>query len=147
MDIKLNEWNRYQYWKAKDYYLSNPILDEAEALSQYKEKLFTAVEGQMISDVPLGTFLSGGVDSSLVTAVASKISDKKVKTFSIGFDDAQFDESQYANKVAKHLATDHHLFTVKLEDILALVPEFLGVYDEPFADSSAFPTMLSLIHI
>lgn len=142
LDIKLNEWNRYQYWKAKDYYLSNPILDEAEALSQYKEKLFTAVEGQMISDVPLGTFLSGGIDSSLVTAVASKISEKKVKTFSVGFEDAQFDESQYANQVAKHLNTEHHLFTVKLEDILALVPEFLGVYDEPFADSSAFPTML-----
>lgn len=142
LDIKSNEWNRQKYWDAKDYYLSNPITDEATALLQYKEKLFAAVEAQMLSDVPLGTFLSGGIDSSLVTAVASKISDKKVKTFSIGFEDAQFDESRFANQVASHLNTEHHLFKVKLEDILALVPEFLGVYDEPFADSSAFPTML-----
>lgn len=142
LDIKTNEWNRFTYWKAKDYYLSNPIMDEAVALSQYKEKLFSAVEGQMISDVPLGTFLSGGIDSSLVTAVASKISNTKVNTFSIGFEDSKFDESPYANQVAEHLNTEHHLFKVKLEDILALVPEFLGVYDEPFADSSAFPTML-----
>jgi asparagine synthase (glutamine-hydrolysing) len=142
LDTKTNEWNRYNYWKATDYYLSNPIMDEATALQHYKEKLFAAVEGQMISDVPLGTFLSGGIDSSLVTAVASKISNKKVKTFSIGFEDAQFDESQFAHQVASELHTDHHLFTVKFDDVLALVPEFLDLYDEPFADSSAFPTML-----
>ena len=142
LDTKTNEWNRYCYWKATDYYLTNPIMDERLVVDQYKEKLFSAVEGQMVSDVPLGTFLSGGIDSSLVTAVASKISDKKVKTFSIGFEDAQFDESQFAHQVASELRTDHHLFTVKFDDVLALVPEFLDLYDEPFADSSAFPTML-----
>jgi asparagine synthase (glutamine-hydrolysing) len=142
LDIQSKEWNRQKYWDAKDSYLSNPITDEATALQQYKEKLFAAVEGQMLSDVPLGTFLSGGIDSSLVTAVASKISNKKVKTFSIGFEDAPYDESPYAHQVAQHLNTEHHLLKVSTADILALVPEYLGLYDEPFADSSAFPTML-----
>jgi asparagine synthase (glutamine-hydrolysing) len=142
LDTRTNEWNRYKYWNAKDFYLTEPIVDEAVALGQYKEKLFAAVEKQMISDVPLGTFLSGGIDSSLVTAVASKVSTAKVKTFSIGFEDSKFDESKYAQQVASHLGTDHHLFRVKLDNILELVPEFLSVYDEPFADSSAFPTML-----
>ncbi|MES2480133.1 MAG: asparagine synthase (glutamine-hydrolyzing) [Bacteroidota bacterium] len=142
LDIKTNEWNRQKYWNARDYYLKNPIENEADALKQYKERLFAAVEKQMISDVPLGTFLSGGIDSSLVTAVASKISPKKVKSFCIGFEDAKFDESPFAQQVASHLGTDHHLFKVKLDDIFSLFPEFLSVYDEPFADSSAFPTML-----
>jgi asparagine synthase (glutamine-hydrolysing) len=142
LDIKTNEWNRQKYWNARDYYLKNPIENEADAFKQYKEKLFAAVEKQMISDVPLGTFLSGGIDSSLVTAVASKISPKKVKSFCIGFEDAKFDESPFAHQVASHLGTDHHLFKVKLDDIFSLFPEFLSVYDEPFADSSAFPTML-----
>lgn len=142
LDIRTNEWNRQKYWNAKDYYLKNPIENEANALEQYKDKLFAAVERQMISDVPLGTFLSGGIDSSLVTAVASKISPKKVKSFCIGFEDAKFDESPFAQQVASHLGTDHHLFKVKLDDIFSLFPEFLSVYDEPFADSSAFPTML-----
>lgn len=142
LDTKSGEWNRYKYWNVRDYFLTNPIQDEAQALKQYREKLFASVERQMMSDVPLGTFLSGGIDSSLVTAVASKISGSKVKTFSIGFEDAQFDESAYAQQVASHLGTDHHLFRTKLDDILALVPEFLTLFDEPFADSSAFPTML-----
>lgn len=142
LDLKTGTWDRQQYWAAKDYYLQNPSDDEPIVFKQYKEKLFAAVEHQMISDVPLGTFLSGGIDSSLVTAVAQKISSQKVKTFSIGFEDSKHDESMYANQVAEHLQTDHHLFTVKQDDILSLVPEFLSLFDEPFSDSSAFPTML-----
>jgi len=141
-DTKDNSWQIQRYWDAHDYYLKAPLHDEAKALKLYKEKLFAAVERQMISDVPLGTFLSGGIDSSLVTAVASKISPNKVKTFSIGFEEAAFDESKYAGQVAAHLQTEHHLFRVKLDDVLTVVPQFLQVYDEPFADSSAFPTML-----
>jgi asparagine synthase (glutamine-hydrolysing) len=106
--------------------------------------LFAAVERQMISDVPLGTFLSGGIDSSLVTAVAAQVrgGGQKLKTFSIGFDEPRFDESEFAGKVATHLHTDHHLFRVSEQDVLELLPRFISVYDEPFADSSAFPTML-----
>lgn len=142
LDIQSNNWQISRYWNAADYYLSNPVQDEAQALKTYKEKLFAAVNRQMISDVPLGTFLSGGIDSSLVSAVAANISPRKINTFSIGFEEAAFDESQYAQQVADHLKTDHHLFRVKLDDVLELVPSFMDVYDEPYADSSAFPTML-----
>ncbi|XZF13811.1 asparagine synthase (glutamine-hydrolyzing) [Chitinophagaceae bacterium MMS25-I14] len=142
LDIKNSHWHTEQYWSAADHYLANPVLDEQQALNIYKEKLFAAVNRQMISDVPLGTFLSGGIDSSLVSAVAANTSSRQVNTFSIGFEEAAFDESQYAQQVAEHLKTAHHLFRVKLDDVLELVPEFISVYDEPFADSSAFPTML-----
>ncbi len=142
LDLQSEAWTRQQYWSAKDYYLTRPIADEAIVSQQYKEKLFAAVDRQMISDVPLGTFLSGGIDSSLVTAVATKVSAKKVKTFSIGFEDDHLDESKYAEQVARHLNTEHHTFKIKMEDILELIPDFINVYDEPFADSSAFPTML-----
>ena len=131
-----------KYWEAGDYYLQNPITDESQALKQYKALLYDAVEKQMISDVPLGTFLSGGIDSSLVTAVASKISKQKIKSFSIGFKEKRYDESSYAKAVADHLGTEHHQFMVDVQDVLELVPSLLGVYDEPYADSSAFPTML-----
>ncbi len=142
LEIKTGRWTQTPYWQASDYYLTDPVTNETTALQQYRETLFAAVERQMISDVPLGTFLSGGIDSSLVSAVAAHINRGKVKTFSIGFEEAAFDESVYAQQVADHLKTEHHLFRVKQDDILALIPEFISVYDEPFADSSAFPTML-----
>ncbi len=131
-----------EFWKASSHFLTNRISDENKALKQYKDLLFASVNDQMISDVPLGTFLSGGIDSSLVTAVASKLSSQKVKTFSIGFNEAKYDETQYADAVAKHLNTDHHIFKVSVNDVMELVPSLLKVYDEPYADSSAFPTML-----
>jgi len=131
-----------QYWDSSDFFLTDPIINEDKALNQYKELLFSSVSDQMVSDVPLGTFLSGGIDSSLVTAVAAKISSNKIKTFSIGFEEAKFDESVYASSVAKCLGTEHHSFKVSINDVLALVPSLLDVYDEPFADSSAFPTMM-----
>jgi asparagine synthase (glutamine-hydrolysing) len=102
-----------------------------------------SVQKQLISDVPIGTFLSGGVDSSLVTAIASKISGaKKIKTFSIAIDDGKFNESKYATQVSAHLHTDHHEFKVKEKEVLELVDKLIPAYDEPFADSSAFPTMM-----
>ena len=130
------------YWKASNFYLTNPVSDKTVALKQYRDLLFDSVSDQMISDVPLGTFLSGGIDSSLVTAVASHVSPGKINTFSIGFDESKYDESAYAAAVAKTLGTDHHSFRVSIDDVMELVPQMLEVYDEPFADSSAFPTMM-----
>jgi asparagine synthase (glutamine-hydrolysing) len=130
------------FWQPKDSFLHDPIQDEQTAYSQYRSLLFDAVDKQMIADVPLGTFLSGGIDSSLVTAVAAHLSSRPVKTFSIGFEEARYDESRYAAEVAIHLGTEHHPFKVSINEVLGLIPNLLNVYDEPFADSSAFPTML-----
>lgn len=141
-DVQTRSWERSPYWNAADYFLTEPAMDEADAERRFRKTVFASVERQMISDVPLGTFLSGGIDSSLVTAVAAHISDKPVKTFSIGFDDPKFDESPYAAQIATHLKTEHHTFMVSAKEVLDLVPDFFSVYDEPFADSSAFPTML-----
>ena len=130
------------YWNLSEKIKPQYLSDENEAERTLNHLLYTAVEKQMVSDVPIGTFLSGGIDSSLVTAIASKTSTKQVKTFSIGFHEEKYNEAPYAENVAKHLNTDHHTFMIGEKDVLNLVPELLDVYDEPFGDSSAFPTML-----
>lgn len=130
------------FWKVEDKIEATVLKDESLAKNELRKLLFDAVEKQLVSDVPIGTFLSGGIDSSVVTAIASKVSPGRVKTFNIGFEEGLFDESGYATSVAKHLNTEHYTAKVKEKDILELVPELLNVYDEPFADSSAFPTML-----
>jgi asparagine synthase (glutamine-hydrolysing) len=130
------------FWKVEDKIEATILKDESLAKNELRKLLFDAVEKQLVSDVPIGTFLSGGIDSSLVTAIASRVSPGRIKTFNIGFEEGLFDESGYATSVAKHLNTEHYTAKVKEKDILELVPELLNVYDEPFADSSAFPTML-----
>lgn len=142
LDTRSGRLQFHKYWDAANYFLTAPIHDENEGYKKYKETIYEVVESQLISDVPLGTFLSGGIDSSLVTAVASDITAHHVKTFSIGFNESKYDESAYAEAIAKHLKTDHHTFKVSANDVMELVPKLLDVYDEPFADSSAFPTML-----
>ena len=112
-----------------------------EALDRIDEILGTAVDIRLRSDVPLGVFLSGGIDSSLVTAVAVRKSTLPIRTFSIAFDDPAFDESGYAAAVAAHLGTRHECFHVR-PDVMALLPEYVRHYGEPFADSSAFPTWI-----
>jgi asparagine synthase (glutamine-hydrolysing) len=96
----------------------------------------------MRSDVPFGIFLSGGIDSSLLTALASKISPNAVNTFSIGFSEKKFDETPYARKVAGHLKTNHHDFILSQDDAVELLDKMVDTYGEPFADSSAIPTLL-----
>jgi asparagine synthase (glutamine-hydrolysing) len=130
------------YWQPEQKVESKVVSDFNSAKQQLKELLTSSVKYRMISDVPFGTFLSGGIDSSVVTAIAQSVSDKPVKTFSIGFKEAKFNESQYAKQVSDHLGTQHHEFTVTEQDALGLIDKMLTAYDEPYADSSAIPTML-----
>ncbi len=134
------------YWSARDVAESgtrNPLqLSDGEATDALEAKLRDAVGLQMVADVPLGAFLSGGVDSSTVVALMQAMSTRPVRTFSIGFPDARYDEAQAARAVAAHLGTDHTELYVTPEDALALIPELPRFFDEPFSDSSQLPTML-----
>lgn len=115
---------------------------ETEAKEELKSLITSSVKYRLISDVPFGTFLSGGTDSSVVTAVAQHISSEPIKTFSIGFDDAKHNEAPFAKQVAQYLGTNHHEYTLNYKDALNLIPQMLEMYDEPYADSSAVPTFL-----
>ncbi len=131
------------YWRLEDKARSeNVIKDPQEALEQLRELVETSVKYRLISDVPYGTFLSGGVDSSLVSAVAQSLHAKPINTFSIGFWEKDFDETPWARKIAQHLGTNHHEFMVTEKDALEWMPKLDGIYDEPYADSSAIPTLL-----
>jgi asparagine synthase (glutamine-hydrolysing) len=113
-----------------------------EAKKITKKLIFDSVESRSISDVPIGTFLSGGVDSSIVSHCLSEIKNQPIDTFSIGFDKKKFDETDKAQLVAKGIKSNHHQFRVKVSDIKNDVNEVLLNFDEPFADSSALPTFL-----
>jgi asparagine synthase (glutamine-hydrolysing) len=126
-----------QYWQiGAEETFNGSELDAAEAL---RAVLQDAVRCHMLSDVPLGAFLSGGVDSSTVVALMSRVSSTPVKTFSIGFDEPGFDELDHARVVARHFGTDHHEFVVR-PDGLGILDSLIAQFDEPFADSSAIPT-------
>lgn len=130
------------YWKPEEQIFTQVKSDFKSAKEELKNLLTSSVRYRMISDVPFGTFLSGGIDSSTVTAIAQTVSEKPVKTFSIGFKEAKFNESEYARKVSKHLGTEHHEFIVTENDAIELIDRMITAYDEPYADSSALPTML-----
>ena len=110
-----------------------------EDVERLRETLSDAVAEQMIADVPLGAFLSGGIDSTIIVGLMQKVSNRPVKTFSIGFDDPAFDETRYAEAAAKHLGTEHHAFHV-VPKAWETLPALADQFDEPFADSSALPT-------
>jgi asparagine synthase (glutamine-hydrolysing) len=126
-----------QYWQlsASETFRGS----EADAVAQLRGVLTDAVKGHLLSDVPLGAFLSGGIDSSLVVGLMSEVSGARVKTFSIGFDEPAFDELEHARTVAQHFGTDHHEFVVK-PDAIGILDRLVWHFDEPFADSSAIPT-------
>jgi asparagine synthase (glutamine-hydrolysing) len=132
----------HYYWKLQDAILPETKTDFLSTKKELKGLLIDSVEKQLISDVPVGTFLSGGIDSSLITAIASTLKKDKIKTFSIGYDTKKYDESEYALKVAEHLGTDHHAFRLTEDTVEEILYDIIFQYDEPFADSSAYPTMI-----
>lgn len=130
------------YWipPYADVPARDAIDDAAEWSVILRETLTEAVRLRLRSDVPLGAFLSGGMDSTIIAGLMQQLSDRPVQTFSIGFPIAAFDEREYAREAAKHLGTEHHEFVVT-PDAIEQLPRLIWHYDEPFADSSAIPTM------
>jgi asparagine synthase (glutamine-hydrolysing) len=127
-----------RYWKL-DYAQKLAVADDAEAAELVRAALRTAVGRRMIADVPLGAFLSGGIDSTAVVAAMAEQSNSPVKTFSIGFESEAFDELPYARQVAERFSTDHHELVVR-PDAVELLPKLVRHYGEPFADHSAIPS-------
>ena len=137
------EVKQQQYWSLLDKAQhSIQVTDEAVLKAELHHLLKDAVKSRMVSDVPLGAFLSGGIDSSLVVSLMQTQSQRPIKTFSIGFSEAEYNEAQYAKQVAKHLGTEHHELYFNDRDAMNLIPELSSWYDEPFADSSQLPTLL-----
>lgn len=127
-----------RYWRL-DYSRKRPVSDPRELHEPIREQLRRATRRRMIADVPLGAFLSGGIDSSAVVAAMAEASSTPVKTFSIGFDHEDFDELRFARRIAELFGTDHHEFVVR-PDTIEMLPKIVRHYGEPFADSSAIPS-------
>lgn len=137
-----NNLQVHNYWDLEGF-VDNPVFTgEASALDYLQELVESSVSYRLIADVPFGTFLSGGIDSSLISAVANKVSGGGLNTFSIGFDDAKHDESGKARAVANALGTNHHEYRMTRHDAIDQIADMFSYYDEPYADSSALPSML-----
>ncbi|MDA9767113.1 asparagine synthase C-terminal domain-containing protein, partial [Candidatus Thioglobus sp.] len=134
-----------RWWSLADVVqvsAQKPITDEVEAVNALEQRLADAVRLQTLADVPLGAFLSGGVDSSIIVALMQQQATRPVKTFTVGFEEAGFDESPHARAMAKHLGTDHTELFVTAAEAQAVIAQLPTMYDEPFADSSQIPTHL-----
>jgi asparagine synthase (glutamine-hydrolysing) len=143
LDLVSKQIHTTQYWNVYDAY-NKPALkiDLPDAINETEKILTKAFQYRMVSDVPVGVFLSGGYDSSCVTALLQKNNTEKIKTFTIGVPDAGLNEAPFAKQIAAHLATDHTEMYCTHKEALEIVPQLPFFYDEPFADSSAIPTTL-----
>ena len=131
-----------QYYNVLEKLTDAQDVDEKQAKETLKEKLSDSIQLRQISDVPIGAFLSGGTDSSLICSIFQDTSDQQIETFNIGFDVPEYDESEYASKVAKHLNTKHHYHLVTDAEAKKNIDIILDFYDEPFAVPSVIPSLL-----
>lgn len=131
-----------KFWSLTDAIEPESKTNEKAVKKDLKNLLVQSVKSQMVSDVPLGCFLSGGIDSSLVTSIAQSISETPINTFTIGFKESSSDESLHAKQIAAYLGTNHTEYILSEKDAIDQVEKLLSIYDEPFGDSSAIPTLL-----
>ena len=133
------------YWSARPIARASAQtrrLSDAEIVERLHGELAEAVNLQMVADVPVGAFLSGGIDSSLIVSLMQQASRRPVRTFSIGFAEQEYNEAPFARRVASHLGTEHTELMISAQDARAVIPRIADIYDEPFADSSQIPTYL-----
>jgi asparagine synthase (glutamine-hydrolysing) len=147
LEVRQDAWDQplasRPYWSVDDLTAQAPFAgSDAEAVERLDALLRASIRGQMMADVPLGAFLSGGIDSSAVVALMQAQSPRPIRTFTIGFNEKDFDESTYAADVAAHLGTDHTTMHVTAAEAQAAIADLPGIWDEPFADSSQIPTLL-----
>lgn len=142
-DITTQKISEIKYWDVFDYY-NQPKLDISDYEAELElEKIFrSAFEYRMVSDVPVGIFLSGGYDSSILTAILQSNSEQKINTFTIGFNEKKYDEIPYSINTSKYLGTNHTYHYCTQKDALDLLDKLPEIYDEPFADNSAIPTII-----
>ena len=142
-DLISNSIEVKSYWDIVNFYNKEKLdLSYDDAKKELEKILVDSFSLRMVSDVPVGTFLSGGIDSSLVTAILQKNSSKPINTFTIGFDDEKYNEAPYAKEIAKHLGTEHTEHYCSKQDAMDIIVQLPKMYDEPFGDSSAIPTIL-----
>lgn len=140
IDLATQKFTIKEYWNLKE--VKDQGLSYSAAKEQLHELLKDAVRIRLQADVPFGSFLSGGIDSALISSIAASISENPIKTFCIGFDDPKFDESKVAARYAEIMKSNHTETICKPEDIIEMIPKLVKVFDEPFADSSALPSLL-----
>jgi len=140
IDTQTLEFEIKKYWDIDLDRKTSQTISYEEAKQHIKELLFKSVERRMIADVPLGVFLSGGVDSSIIASIMAKLSMQKIKTFSIGYTNKRYDESDRARQVAAHIGSEHHEYILDYKEILKDLDRIILNYDEPFADSSSLPS-------
>lgn len=140
VDFNSSKFKIFEYWNLKRVKVKDISYEDAK--KELHNLLIDAVKIRLQSDVPIGTFLSGGIDSALVSSIASKVSPNQINTFSIGSDDPKYDESKKAEEYAKIIGSNHITTICSPQDFLELIPKLSEVYDEPFGDSSALPSLL-----
>ena len=147
LDIKTNKFGIKKYWNFEEVVFNNSTSlndgnNKLDYTSHLKNILIESVKSQMQSDVPLGAFLSGGIDSTLIVAIMQSISNVPIKTFTIGYEDINYNEANHAKRIANFLNTDHTEYILKPDEAIKIIPLLAKIYDEPFSDASQIPTFI-----